>query len=122
MVQARSATRDHVPLLPTGVADRKVLARFFKALSDPTRLLLVQFLLGEEHTVTECVEHVGLTQGRVSSHLICLSDCGFVTVRREGRYAFYTVTDPRVAELVLLGRSLAADNAAALAACARIDA
>jgi len=31
------------------------------------------------------------------------------------------VTDPRVTELVLLARSLAADNTAAIAACARID-
>jgi hypothetical protein len=43
-----------------------------------------------------------------------------VQVRRQGRFAYYTVTDPRVAELVLLARSLAADNAAALAACMRI--
>ena len=31
------------------------------------------------------------------------------------------VADPRVADLVLLARALAADNTAALAACARID-
>ncbi len=32
----------------------------------------------------------------------------------------YRVTDPRVADLVVLGRSLSADNAAALADCTRI--
>lgn len=84
------------------------------------RLRLLEFLLREEHTVTECVAHVGLSQGRVSTHLACLADCGYVQVRRQGRFAHYSVTDPRVAELVLLARSLAADNAAALAACMRI--
>lgn len=109
-------------LLPADPAGRLVLAKFFHALADPTRLRLLQFLLHEEHTVTECVEHIGLAQGRVSSHLACLSDCGFVTVRRAGRFGFYRVTDPRVADLVMLGRSLTADNAAGLAACTRIEA
>jgi len=117
----RSATRRSQSLLPADPAGRAVLAKFFRALADPSRLLLLEFLLHDEHTVTECVDHVGLAQSRVSSHLACLADCGYVTMRREGRYAYYRVTDPRVAELVLLARSLAADNAAALAACTRID-
>ncbi|MGI8868553.1 MAG: ArsR/SmtB family transcription factor [Mycobacteriales bacterium] len=97
-----------------------MVARFFRALSDPTRLRLLEFLLAEEHTVSECVAHAGLSQGRVSSHLACLADCGYVQVRRDGRFAHYKVADPRVADLVMLARSLAADNAAALAACVRI--
>ncbi len=43
-------------------------------------------------------------------------------MRREGRYVYYRVTDPRVAELVLLARALSADNVAALSGCMRIDA
>ncbi|MGH3950116.1 MAG: hypothetical protein ACRDSE_13480 [Pseudonocardiaceae bacterium] len=50
-----------------------------------------------------------------------MADCGYVQVRREGRFAHYKATDPRVADLVLLARALAADNAA-LAACMRITA
>lgn len=73
-----------------------------------------------EHTVTECIAHVGLSQGRVSTHLACLADCGYVQVRREGRFDHYRASDPRVAELVLLARSLAADNTTSLAACMRI--
>ena len=75
----------------------------------------------DEHTVTECVEHIGLAQSRISTHLGCLSDCGYVAVRRAGRFSHYRVADPRVAELVLLARALAADNAAALADCMRIE-
>lgn len=106
-----------LPAEPNGV---EIVAKFFRALGDPARLRLLEFLLHDEHTVTECVAHVGLSQGRVSTHLACLSDCGYVQVRRQGRFAYYTVADTRVAELVLLARSLAADNAAALAACMRI--
>ncbi|MEH0826285.1 ArsR/SmtB family transcription factor [Micromonospora sp. CPCC 205554] len=97
-----------------------MVAKFFRALGDPTRLRLLEFLLHDEHTVGECVAYVGLSQGRVSTHLACLADCGYVTARREGRRTFYSVTDPRVADLILQARSLAADNAAALAACIRI--
>jgi DNA-binding transcriptional ArsR family regulator len=108
-----------VTALPAGITP-EVVARFFRALSDPTRLRLLEFLLHTEHTVTECVDHVGLSQGRVSTHLACLADCGYVQARRQGRYAYYTVADPRVADLVVLAHALAADNASALTACERI--
>ncbi|AFM20157.1 MULTISPECIES: ArsR/SmtB family transcription factor [Pseudonocardiaceae] len=119
MADASERSSTLLPTEPNGV---EMMAKFFRALGDPARLRLLEFLLHEEHAVGECVTHIGLSQGRVSSHLACLSDCGYVQLRRQGRFAYYRVTDPRVAELVLLARSLAADNAAALAACMRITA
>lgn len=107
-------------LLPTEAGGVEMVAKFFRALGDPMRLRLLEFLLHNERTVTECVTHIGLSQGRVSTHLGCLADCGYVQVRRAGRFAHYRVTDPRVADLVMLARSLAADNSAALAACMRV--
>jgi DNA-binding transcriptional ArsR family regulator len=109
-----------VALLPDEANAAGVVAKLFRALGDPTRLRLLEYLLHEEHTVTECVTHVGLAQGRVSSHLGCLADCGYVQVRRVGRFAYYRVADPRVAELVLLAQSLAADNDSVLRGCDRI--
>jgi DNA-binding transcriptional ArsR family regulator len=82
-------------LLPTDLGGVEMVAKFFRAVGDPARLRLLEFLLTEEHTVSECVESVGLSQGRVSVHLACLSDCGYVVVRREGRFAYYKVRDPR---------------------------
>jgi DNA-binding transcriptional ArsR family regulator len=117
MTDKRRATT----LLPTEPAGRAVIAKFFRALGDPNRLRLLEFVLHEERSVSECVEHIGLAQGRVSTHLACLADCGFVEVRRDGRFTRYKVTDPRVAELVLLGRAVSADNVAALSECMRID-
>ena len=103
-------------LLPEAADGVEVVVRFFRALGDPARLRLLEFLLEAEHTVTECVQRIGLSQGRVSSHLACLAGCGYVEGRREGRFTWYKVADPRVADLVVLARSMAADNAAALAA------
>ncbi|WP_216207070.1 ArsR/SmtB family transcription factor [Amycolatopsis aidingensis] len=97
------------------------VAKFFRALGDPSRLRLLEFLLDGEHSVSDCVAHIGLSQGRVSTHLACLADCGYVQARRAGRWCYYRVADPRVAELVMLARALAADNCAALATCERID-
>ncbi len=114
--------RRAITLLPTEPAGRALIAKFFRALGDPNRLLLLEFVLHEERSVSDCVEHIGLAQGRVSTHLACLADCGFVEVRRDGRFTRYQVTDPRVAELVLLARAVAADNVAALSECIRIDA
>ncbi len=108
------------PLLPAEATMVGTVAKFFRALGDPTRLRLLEFLVREEHTVSECVAHVGLSQGRVSVHLACLADCGYVACRRAGRNAFYRVADPRVADLVVLAHALAADNACALAACQRV--
>lgn len=102
-------------------AGRELVAKFFRALGDPTRLDLVAFLVeGDEATGTECVERAGLSQGRVSAHLACLVSCGLVSMRREGRYAFYRVTDVRVAELVTLGTMMTAEHAASIAACVKV--
>ena len=110
------------PLLPASAAGVGLMAKFFRALGDPVRLRLLEFLLHEEHTVTECVHLIGVSQGRVSAHLACLAECGFVHTRREGRYAYYRVADRRIAGLVTSARLLATDNAQALAGCLKIDA
>jgi DNA-binding transcriptional ArsR family regulator len=117
---ALSATTARVPQVPVEPAGRDLLARFYRALGDPTRLALLAFCAEEERTGSECVAHVGLSQGRVSAHLSCLTSCGLIEVRRSGRFAYYEVTDRRVAELVGLGASMVADHAAGVAACARV--
>ncbi|MGC8464207.1 MAG: ArsR/SmtB family transcription factor [Acidimicrobiales bacterium] len=109
-----------LPPVPDDPAGRDLLARFYRALGDPTRLALLAFCAVGERTGSECVAHAGLSQGRVSAHLGCLVDCGLLEVRRAGRFAYYRMTDPRVAELVGIGVSVVADHAAGVAACARV--
>ena len=109
-----------VPPVPEDPGGRDLLARFYRALGDPTRLALLAFCAEEERTGNECVAHAGLSQGRVSAHLGCLVSCGLLEVRRAGRFAYYQVADPRVADLVRLGASMVADHAAGVAACARV--
>lgn len=108
---------DPVRLLPADDDGVALVAKFFRALGDTSRLRLIEFLEHNQHTVGECVAQVGLSQGRVSTHLACLANCASVQVRREGRFAYYQVTDPRIPEIVRLARTQTADNSRALAAC-----
>src|SRR5436309_15560071 len=95
----------------------ELLARLFHGLADPTRMRIVQLLLAGERNVGELGAALGAPQGRVSSHLMCLRWCGFVATRREGKYVYYRVSDPRVVELVQLAQQLLIENAQAVASC-----
>ncbi|MHB8293052.1 MAG: ArsR/SmtB family transcription factor [Acidimicrobiales bacterium] len=108
-------------ILPANRQSHVVLARFFRGLSDPTRLALLELLLEGERSVSDCVTHVGLSQGRVSSHLACLAECGYLQARREGRFCYYSVADPAVAGLLSLARSVVATSREAMAACTRLE-
>lgn len=122
---ARSATATGAlarPAVPEDPAGRDLLARFYRALGDPTRLALLAFCARGERTGNDCVAHVGLSQGRLSAHLACLVSCGLLGVRRAGRFAYYQTTDPRVAELVDLGTAMVAEHAASIAACTKVAA
>jgi DNA-binding transcriptional ArsR family regulator len=95
-------------------------ARFFRGLGDPTRLRILRLLLEGERSVGELVEALGGLQGRISSHLMCLRWCGYVTTRREGRRVYYSITDPRVRDILHLAQSMRREHAESLAACAVI--
>jgi len=99
------------------LSEADLLARFFRALGDPTRLRLLSLLSERERTVTELVEAVGAPQGRISTHLGCLRWCGLVTARREGRQMIYAITDPRVRTLLGTADAMLRDYAAGVASC-----
>ena len=101
----------------------ELVAKYFRALGDPTRLRLLEALDGRgEASVGELVEALGASQPQVSKHLACLRWCGFVETRREHRTVHYRIADPRVSEVLALGRGLLADNAEHVAACGTVDA
>ena len=55
-----NATRNPIELLPPDEPAPAVVAKFFRGRADPSQLRLLQFLLAEDHTVSECVQHLGL--------------------------------------------------------------
>jgi DNA-binding transcriptional ArsR family regulator len=101
---------------PTELA---VQAKLFRGFSDPSRLAILEALRGGERTVGELVQATGLSQSNVSNHLGCLRDCGLVSVKNQGRYAFYTLSDARVEQLLALADALLADVAKGVYECTR---
>ena len=95
-----------------------LLAKFFNGFANSTRLSILLLLAQQgEMKVGELVRGLGAPQPRVSDHLRCLSWCGYVDVRREGRNAFYSVADERVLEVLKLGEALLRDNVDRLESC-----
>lgn len=95
----------------------EVLATFFQALADPTRVRILELLVERPMTVSELVSTLGLAQGRVSSHLTCLRWCGYVRAEVDGRFNRYALVDDRIREIVGLGESIVIDNADRLTSC-----
>ena len=107
-----------IPLVaPARFSQAELDARFFQGLADPSRVRILELLLDGEKNVSELTEQSGLPQNRVSTHLGCLRNCGFVTARKAGRFVYCQVTDPRVHELLRLARQVIAENAQAILAC-----
>lgn len=75
--------------MSTAQQDLAGTARIFHALSDATRLALVDRLRGGEHCVCDLMDHLEAAQSRLSFHLKVLRDAGIVECRREGRWAYY---------------------------------
>ena len=65
---------------------------YFKALADETRIRLFNILLSNELSVNELVSLMGMGQSRISRHLKILTDSGLLQCRRDGVWAFYSVS------------------------------
>lgn len=63
----------------------------FHALSDGTRLKILELLRGGEHCVCELTEVLELGQSLLSFHLKTLKEAGLITDRREGRWMYYAM-------------------------------
>ena len=64
--------------------------RYFKALSDDTRLRLVHVLSSYELSVNELVSLLETGQSRISRHLKILTEAGLLNSRRDGLWVFYS--------------------------------
>jgi DNA-binding transcriptional ArsR family regulator len=78
----------------------ELIARRFRALSDPTRLRILDYLRNhDEASVGELTEVLGTSQQNVSKHLSALHAEGFVSRRKRGTSSLYRITDPGVHEI-----------------------
>jgi ArsR family transcriptional regulator, arsenate/arsenite/antimonite-responsive transcriptional repressor len=87
--------------------------RLFQALSDPTRLSILQRLRFGERCVCDLTDALEAAQSRLSFHLKVLKDAGLVTDRRDGRWMYYTLNTDALAEVGELVESMASAPSAA---------
>jgi ArsR family transcriptional regulator len=95
------ATRTHL--------DTERAARLFHALSDRTRLSILQRLRLGERCVCDLTDALDAAQSRLSFHLKVLKDAGLVTDRKDGRWMYYTLNTDTLAEVGELAEMLAAE-------------
>jgi len=81
--------------------DKKYIeyAQFFKVLSDPNRLMIVDMLSCGELCACVILEKFHITQPTLSHHMKTLCDCGLVTGRKEGKWTYYSLNDETVQSL-----------------------
>lgn len=76
-----------------------VIARRFRALADPARLLVLHAMEVGERSVSDLAADTGLAQGTVSKQLQVLHQHGFVSRRRDGQFVYYRLADEAVLHL-----------------------
>jgi len=62
-----------------------------KALSDDTRLRMINLLLERECCVCEVMQALEISQTRASRNLTLLYDAGFLKLRKEGLWSLYSL-------------------------------
>src|SRR5947207_8423196 len=82
-------------------------ARLFHALSDQTRLSILQRLRLGERCVCDLTDALDAAQSRLSFHLKVLKEAGLVSDRREGRWMYYTLNPDALAEVAELVETMA---------------
>jgi len=65
--------------------------RCFKALSDETRLRILNILLERECCVCEVMQALDISQTRASRNLAALYEAGFLKLRKDGLWSLYSI-------------------------------
>ena len=74
-------------------------AQLFHALSDETRLGIIEKLRSGEQCVCDLQDDLEAAQSRLSFHLRVLKEAGVVADRKEGRWSYYSIVPEALAEV-----------------------
>ena len=111
-IDYRQSSMDNSSTIPAPTVSREdasTWAGWFKALGDPTRILILNLLATEARPMTtgEVVEAMDVGQSTVSHHLQILGETCFVHVERTGTQSWWRINDrclacfPSAAELIM---------------------
>ena len=85
----------------------KQISRILRVIDHPARLQIL-LAIGEDEA---CVCHLealfGWRQAYISQHLMAMRRAGVLMTRRQGKFVYYRLADPRLLELIHLAAALA---------------
>ena len=74
-----------------GFMKEEKMSEICKVLSDPNRLKIIKLLTSEELCACKLLEEIQITQPTLSHHMKILSESGLVSVRKEGKWSYYSI-------------------------------
>ena len=84
----------------------QVKAEFFKTLSHPLRIRVLELLSEREHSVGELLRAIDVEASNLSQQLAVLRHAGLVTTRKEGSTVYYSLVSTQIADLMGIARSI----------------
>jgi len=75
-------------------------AECLRTLAHPHRLRMVQMLLQGRFTVGELAEACEIPSHMASEHLRLMQRSGFLAPEKEGRFVYYTIAEPHLANIL----------------------
>lgn len=75
-------------------------ADILKAMAQPTRLKIIEFLRDGERCVCEIFPAIGEEQSNTSRHLNLMQSAGILSRRKDGLKIFYAIKHPEILEIV----------------------
>jgi DNA-binding transcriptional ArsR family regulator len=75
-------------------------AECLRTLAHPHRLRIVQMLLNGRYTVGELASACEIPSHMASEHLRLMQRCGFLSSERDGRKAYYRVSEPHLSNIL----------------------
>ena len=90
----------HVRKMLSSGSTTHQIAEIFKALSDPTRIRVIEALSIRELCVCDLANLLGMTQSAISHQLRILRQNGILRYRKEGRIVYYSLDDVHVSEIL----------------------
>lgn len=104
--EERCIHQDTVRLVKEEMLEEDVFSHLssdFKILGDPTRVKMLFALSLEELCVCDLASILGLSESAISHQLRLLRDRNMVKFRREGKMAYYSLSDQHVVQLLKMG-------------------
>lgn len=81
-------------------------AEFFKVLSHPLRIRVLELLSEREYSVGELLREVQIEPSNLSQQLAVLRRAGLVTTRKEGSTVYYSLISDQIADLMGVARTI----------------